>query len=253
VDLAKLRLYVERRKQAMRLGLDLPLTKLGTTSEYVALLPERLTLNGRRVRVSLPDEQCIRGTFLEVVLEDVYGLKRAELPVRAVLDVGANVGIFCLAARDAFPDARIHAYEPNADLERYLKVQAEATGATCFMEAVALADGFVDLCLADVSVATKTVMSDTGRIRAVSLRTAMERIGGTADFVKLDCEGAEWDLLSDPGPWRRVRNLSLEYHLDGMPDHTPEKAESLVTALGFGVVRKGGPAYGVGWINAHRL
>jgi hypothetical protein len=89
-------------------------------------------------------------------------------------------------------------------------------------------------------------------MRAVSLRTALERLGGSADFVKLDCEGAEWDLLTDTEPWQRVRNLSLEYHIDGPPDHTPEKAAELVTALGFTIVRKGGPAYGVGWINAQR-
>jgi FkbM family methyltransferase len=253
VDLAKLTLYVERRKRAMRLGLNLPVTKLGTTSDYVALLPARVTLNGRQVPVSLPDEKCIRGTFLEVVLEDVYGLKQARRPVKTILDVGANVGIFCLAARDVFPDAVIHSYEPNVDIERYLKVQAGTTGATYYLEAVAREEGFVDLQLADESVATKAILSDTGRIRAVSLRTALERLGGSADFVKLDCEGAEWDLLTDPEPWQHVQNLSLEYHIDGTPGHTPERAEDLVKALGFTVVRKGGPAFGVGWINAQRL
>jgi len=181
VDLSKLTLYVERRKRAMRLGLDLPLTKLGKTSDYVALLPSRVTLNGRQVPVSLPDEDCIRGTFLEVVLEDVYGLQRAKRPVKTVLDVGANVGIFCLAARDVFPDAVIHAYEPNADLEKHLKVQAAATGATYYLEAVAREEGCVDLQLADLSVATKAILSDSGKIRSVSLRVALERLGG-ADF-----------------------------------------------------------------------
>lgn len=53
------------------------------------------------------------------------------------------------------------------------------------------------------------------------------------DFLKMDCEGAEWRLFEDKEIWRKVENLSMEYHL--WPEHTHEEAWSVVHGLGFTV------------------
>jgi FkbM family methyltransferase len=47
-----------------------------------------------------------------------------------------------------------------------------------------------------------------------SLASAVEALGG-ADLLKLDCEGAEWDLFETVDVWRRIAAITMEYHLWG--------------------------------------
>lgn len=251
--LSKLATYLRRYWRARKLGVGLPLNRIGTAHDYAALLPRALLLRGRRIALALPDEKGVRDAFLEVVLEDGYGLRRARGPLRSVLDIGANVGLFGLAVYDFYPNALVHAYEPNPALEPYLAAQTKATGGQYFMEAVTRDPGWIALEeIKGESVATRAVPSQSGSIRAVSFRQALARLGGGADFAKLDCEGAEWEILTDAAPWQGVSNLSLEYHYDQDPGHTGAEARRRVEALGFRVDAQEESSFRTGWICARR-
>ena len=54
--------------------------------------------------------------------------------------------------------------------------------------------------------------SPDGPIPQLPFADAVGRLG-FVDVLKLDCEGAEWDIFSDPSPWTQVRSLVMEYHL----------------------------------------
>ncbi|MGL5064327.1 MAG: FkbM family methyltransferase, partial [Microcoleus sp.] len=150
-----------------------------------------------------------------------------------ILDIGANVGLFPIAARNRFPQSVIHAYEPNPNLETYLENQSQIANFTYFMEAVGATDGKVELNIREVSGKSRSTVSDRGNIPMVSLQRAIDRIGGRVDLAKVDCEGAEWLLFEDREAWQRVQNLSLEYHL--WPDRTHAAAKQAVESLGFQV------------------
>ncbi|MGB8687305.1 MAG: FkbM family methyltransferase [Microcoleus sp.] len=125
-----------------------------------------------------------------------------------IIDVGANVGLFSIAARNRFTQAIIHAYEPNPNLESYLKHQSEIANFEYFMEAVGVQDGKVTLDIREVSGKTRSTVSESGDIPMVSLKRAIERIGGRVDLAKVDCEGAEWLLFEDTDTWQLVQNLA---------------------------------------------
>jgi len=186
--------------------------------------PESISVNGKAVAMHLPAENGIRIAFVELLLDDCYRLRwlhsQGETTPR-ILDIGANVGLFCLAARVNFPNATIHAYEPNRALEPYLNHQAKAADAHVFFEAVGRDDGKIRLVVLDAneSVHTASQLDETGSIPQVSLRSAIDRMGGTVDLLKIDCEGAEWDMREDIEPWRRVRHVTMEYHLRDGLDH----------------------------------
>src|SRR3712207_3659442 len=129
---------VHKRIRAHKLGV-----RLGRTTRFK--LPESVVVNGARKQIHVPDDVGTRLVFLEVLIADCYRLEAVSQPARTVLDIGANVGLFCLAARNAFPNATIHAYEPNSDLEEYLRAQAAAARCEYFMEAVECHDGRVTL------------------------------------------------------------------------------------------------------------
>ena len=216
--------FAQKRWRAARLGMYF----LRSNSLQ---LPRTIVLNGAQREVDFPKEMGVRIAFAEVLLADCYRLEKLPRHIGTVLDIGANVGIFCLAARQAFPDATIHAYEPNPELNNFLRVQAKAADASCFMEAVARADGFVRLETNVESVDVCSRPDPAGNIPATAFARTLTRLGGHADLVKMDCEGAEWEIWSDVDAWQQVGHISTEYHLSGA--HTHEDAARTVARLGF--------------------
>lgn len=216
-----------RKKAAARLGI-----RFDRCSTFH--LPEQMVINGRRHQLSLPNENGVKVAFIDLLLDDCYGCKRISEPVKTVLDIGANVGLFGITARLAFPDAVIHAYEPNPNLAPYLQAQAKAARFNYFTEAVGLDNGKVSLDYNEDSVQTRSLTDQSGPITQISFREAINKIGCSVDFVKMDCEGAEWELFRDIESWRRVRHLSMEYHL--WPDHAEKEVLDKMRELGFRVV-----------------
>lgn len=243
MSLERLTVMVQKRLRAHRLGL-----RLGRSQDF--RLPETLRLHGKQIRLHLPEERGVWVAFAELLFVDCYGLEKVRHPVATVLDIGANVGLFAIAARNAFPNARIHCYEPNPHLEPYLKAQAEAVGASYYLEAVEREDGQVMLDVHAESVRTRSRIAGEGKIPALAFRKAVERIGGIVDLAKVDCEGAEWSLWEDTTAWQAVKSLTAEYHL--LEGHTHEDAARAVTSLGFRVLEQF-RAESLGLIRATRL
>ncbi len=119
-------------------------------------------------------------------------------PLR-VLDLGANVGLFALMTFSRFDDVYVTSLEPDPDnasalaktiarnalSDRWKLIQAAASnqpGVTAFRAGLQ----------ADSRVATGSEESIE-----VHCRDAFGLVGDY-DFVKIDIEGSEWDLLSDP-------------------------------------------------------
>ncbi len=225
----KLSVAVQKRLRARSLGVTL------WRSEDFAL-PSSIRLNGKRVPVQFPDERGVKVAFAELLFGDCYDLDHFTSPTATVLDIGGNVGIFALAARKAFPGAVIHSYEPNPNLEKYLRVQAAAASSRYFMEAVGTKDGYVSLEFETESVRTVSRATENSAIPATALRKSGERLGGKVDFAKIDCEGAEWDLWRDHTAWQNVWHLAAEYHL--FSGHTHEEAHAAVSNLGFQVLKQ---------------
>lgn len=213
-------------------------------------MPTTLLINGRRKTVFLPNDRGTNLIFREVLLYDCYGLEQLSRPIRTVLDIGANVGIFCVAARNAFPLAVIHAYEPNPDLEQFLRIQAAATRCVYFPEAVGAEAGTVTLEAPGLPGHARARPDPSGQIPCIPLGRAIERLGGSVDLAKVDCEGAEWSIFQDQEAWRHIQNLSMEYHL--WPDHTHEQVIATLGRLGFSI-RRYIPSTQTGLIIASRL
>lgn len=205
---------------------------------YVRTLKLRTVRIGRKsVKLSLPEgERHMQETeFGRILFDDCYDLRSIHHPVRTVLDVGANVGLFALAARRHFPRAAIHCYEPNAEVGSHLRRHCDAVDAVVHMEAVGASAGTVSLTETDQTVhrATKT----GGSIRQIAFAEAIARLGGTVDFLKLDCEGAEWDIFRDQTSWSRVRSVAMEYHPFAKPGSDGREVEAILRKLAFSSVR----------------
>jgi FkbM family methyltransferase len=233
MSLTRLVSFGRRRLAARRL--NVPFTRAANFA-----LPASVRLDGRDVPILLRDEHGVRVAFVELFLDDCYGLRRLvrrREGVATILDVGANVGLFGLAARVAFPQATIHCYEPNAALEPYLAHQAKVARCDFFLEAVGREAGRVSLtCRSGESVLTSSRADPEGDIQQIALRNTLDRLGGSADLVKMDCEGAEWEMFEDVAAWRNVRFLSLEYHLKSGNSH--DRIPAALAKIGFEIERQ---------------
>lgn len=212
--------------------------KLGIEFHRVANfnLPGNLLVQGKRHQVNLPSEKGMDGEFIEVLLDDCYGVEQLSESLKTILDIGANVGLFPIAARNRFPQAVIHAYEPNPNLESYLKHQSQIANFEYFMAAVGTRDGKVALDIREVSGKSRSRVSESGDIPMISLKRAIERIGGSVDLAKVDCEGAEWLLFEDTDTWQFVQNLALEYHL--WSGHSHAETRQVIENLGFHITKQ---------------
>lgn len=198
-------------------------------------LPTKILLNGHMIDLNLPDENGVKVAFIDLLFDDCYGcrsLKQRGEKVKTVLDIGANVGLFGIAARNIFPLAKIHCYEPNRQLEPYLKTQAKAGKFDYFIEAVGRFEGMISLEINEDSVQTRSNHEKVGSTPQITFRQAIDRIGGEIDFLKIDCEGAEWEIFQDEESWRKVKNLSMEYHLFE-PNQTEDQIISIIEDFGF--------------------
>jgi Methyltransferase FkbM domain len=96
-----------------------------------------------------------------------------------------------------------------------------------------LARGVEGLLFADpVGRYTPQRKTELGNIAQCAFAEAVTRLG-QVDLLKLDCEGAEWAILSDPAPWRSVRSLVMEYHLWAKPNSTTQELETALRYHGF--------------------
>lgn len=209
--------------------------------------PQEIEIRGIRLPLHLPRDQGTRIAFKDIFLEDVYGLLSLKETPERILDIGAHAGLFSLYARALFPQAIIHAYEPNPAVEQHLHHQSEIGGFTVFNQAVAGAPGFARLVMGADSVFTRTISEAGGEIPIIGIYEAIRRLGGKADVLKLDCEGCEWTILQRKETLGPTRFLTLEYHLsDGQ---TLAEISRLVAQAGFqiGFLREDGDRNGRIW------
>jgi FkbM family methyltransferase len=183
-------------------------------------------------------------TILDVIGRNVYRVGRAE-PWRTVIDVGANIGVFAVLAARAAPGARLICYEPSADTCDLLRTNLALNGviASVHQRAVTAAHGMAVLHAPAASVlrSLHSTPADPAApretVETVTLADAFDADGiDDCDFLKIDCEGSEYDILRacPPALLARVKRIALEFHeWTSGQDH--RELVDLLRARGFAV------------------
>jgi FkbM family methyltransferase len=144
-------------------------------------------------------------------------------PDDRVIDIGANVGAFCIRASRC--SQYIVAVEPVT--ASILRQNIELNGVRVRVIEGALGDGNPK----KISWDDFEVMSPT-----YPLHKIIEMAGG-CDFLKCDCEGAEWQIV--PEDLAGVRRIEMELHIppiSGPPN--PELLDYLSRYYHYGIERK---------------
>jgi FkbM family methyltransferase len=238
----KVKTLAKRRKNAKKIGIKF-------TRAAAWKLPKKILINNRAINLHLINDGSTSTSFIDIFLDDVYGLHffKSYLPeVKKIIDIGANQGLFTLAAKNIFP-AQIHAYEPNPEIIKYLKHHADLIQSICFNEAVGLTRGRINIQKGKDSLHSKVNLSENGNIIQVPIADAISRMNGDIDLLKLDCEGAEWEILKDTASLKKVKAITLEYHLD--EEHNHDSIKEILQNAGFKILHYeiSGQTWGIVW------
>lgn len=161
------------------------------------------------------DKDVFITTFLQQFHRCPFHL--GEKPV--IVDLGSNIGLTVIDFKRQYPDARIIAVE--LDRENYelsLENTAQLENCTIMHAAVWMKDGQAAYSGKDEqSYAVLPVPEAKGiAVRAISMDTLLnENKPDKIDYLKMDIEGAEYDILSEASPkeWlKKVKYLSIEVH-----------------------------------------
>lgn len=187
--------------------------------------PEFVARTRTGLVLSSPADPLSRWPIFEVLAYDAYHLDRIEgldaADEAVVLDIGAHVGAFSIGFASRFPNARVTCFEPAPLALSFLHRNVELNGlegrVRVIEEAVGAVERVATLYGAGASC-ENSLQSAAGapgpQVRVTTLAAALQRVGGFADLVKLDCEGSEYEIVldgrSDLG--RSVGQILLEYH-----------------------------------------
>ncbi|MBN2003586.1 MAG: FkbM family methyltransferase [Anaerolineae bacterium] len=207
------------------------LTLLSKIKNWWVLLPLALgksnviihLKNGCQFKVrSLMDVWIIKETCLDRDYE-VNGITIRD--GWTIIDIGAGLGDFAVCVGHEHPGSQIYAYEPapeslallkeNLTLNAIKNVQAcqAAVGATTVEMTLRATGEAVQYTTTDSTVSGRPDRTVTVPGLSLDAVFRAEKLGH-CDFVKLDCEGCEFDVLlrAAPATLGKIDHICLEYH-----------------------------------------
>lgn len=172
----------------------------------------------------------------EIFVDEIY---KIQLPLNAyILDCGAHIGLSVLYFKHCFPDCQIVAYEPDKTNYTLLCKNVSAFGhknvdirneAVWVNNTELLFSGEGNM---SSKINTNAITQQTDvKVNAIRLK---EMINRKINFLKLDIEGAEYEVLKDIATELHfVDNMFLEYHGSFMQNIELNEMLDIVTNAGF--------------------
>jgi FkbM family methyltransferase len=147
--------------------------------------------------------------FAEIFIYDMYPLRLSK-PDPVIVDIGANIGCFSLYAHLRYPQAKIYSVEADPAVYKVAAENIASNGLADHINlknlALSSSDGIIALFQSEVSGWSSlydAMGARQGRkieVESLSLTSFCRKTGITEiDFLKIDIEGAEYDLImGDP-------------------------------------------------------
>jgi FkbM family methyltransferase len=187
------------------------------------------------------------------VIDEIWHLKVYD-PLLAyikegstVIDIGANIGIFSIKAAKTAKNVRVISYEPFPGnmvlLKKNIAANNVGKNVTAIHEAVAgtrdplelffrpLDSGGVSMYRhGEYQEELSSIKVPSVTLQDVFTGNAIER----CDYLKMDCEGAEEQILLQAPKelFQRIRSMTIEWHYD-LNKMSEEEFNSFLVSLGY--------------------
>lgn len=193
----------------------------------------------------------------ETILDEFY--TKYGVPVQdgwIVIDIGAGIGDFSIYVAHGRPDVKIYAFEPfpgsyelltgNLDQNNIENVHPSQI-AVWHSDSELLLNGTSEepLQITSESLLSAEESNPENVVKTVTLATILEKHEiERVDLIKLDCEGAEYDILmkAPHSTLRRMDRIIMEYH-DLDPERSHWHLVQFLESQGFQVQIFGNPVH----------
>lgn len=162
---------------------------------------------GREVelRPGTTDEQIFHEAFVKQ-----FHVPPEKISPATVLDLGCNIGLTVAHFEALWPDADIIGVDLDAD--NCVVARRNCRRARILNVAVSAISG-TQTYSGEEAWSFRLDPSGDRAVEARTLDELTDLLGGRADFVKMDIEGAEWEVVKAPGEWpERIGSLLIEIH-----------------------------------------
>jgi FkbM family methyltransferase len=178
--------------------------------------------------------------YKEIFVDRCYDLTFPQsAPV--VVDIGANSGLFALRIKQLYPSARISCYEPfppNFEQLRNTISVNKLESVTPLQKAVGARPGRAKLFIHKRNMGghsfydTEALNTDYVDVEVIDLPSILGELQQEVDLLKLDCEGAEFDILMnlDAADARKIRQIIVETTSDL---YDVDELNARMTSLGY--------------------
>lgn len=230
----KLAYEVRRVTQTPKAFRNWPSLLTGLVSEKLGSGPKELTFETRSgQKITSPNVPGARLPAYEQYAEEGYELAWFLEAYQGreihAFDIGAHVGTFACHLAEVLPTATVTCFEPSPGTVAYLQRNIDQNGLGSRISVVEAAlsgqSGFalfddhggasVHSGLVDGHPVDDPHAQGAGvKVPTLSFDDAIAQAPGPVTFVKLDCEGGEYQLAyqSSPESWANVERVVLEYH-----------------------------------------
>lgn len=152
-----------------------------------------------------------------------YWIPEAVQP-EVILDIGANIGLTAVYFAMRYPNARIYSFEPVEENYKLLQKNTQAfENVTTLNYALGDTDGTLTFYASDDTKnfgggSLHEIGVDTGRQQLISVKetsSALKELGiHKADLIKIDTEGAEYEIFRsmDPAIYKDAQWIIGELH-----------------------------------------
>lgn len=188
---------------------------------------------GRRRLYYISAQDLLHG-LNEIFIDECYKIKLGSNPY--IIDCGGNIGLSVLYFRSIYPQASIITFEPDRQNRLLLEKNVQSFG------------------LSNVSIQPQAVWNENGtlqfagegglasmishlpddhtyRVESIRLETFIDR---RVDLLKLDIEGAEYEVVKDILPkLHLIDNIFIEYHSTFEERHKLVEMLDIVQKAGF--------------------
>lgn len=193
------------------------------------------------------DRMSINDVWLEQSYEpNHYGIPFDWKSVKNIIDIGANTGTFTLFAAWRARNAQIHSVEPEPGNLKILEANVHQNNLQNRVHIHPVAMGAKEEALTlhinHQSSGGHSLHKYTNDSHGISvpvkpLMTILDQLNGaTCDFLKMDCEGAEYDILYTlpEETFARLPFMAVEFHhFSDDPTHRPGPLKEFLTKKGY--------------------
>lgn len=160
-----------------------------------------------------------------------------------VVDIGANIGVFTLYAACRTQNT-VYAFEPFPDNYEALQQNIRANGLDNINpQRFAVSDRSGTELIVDTGVSQHHLLKKVApgaiakciEVSSITLKDIMDHNHiDQIDFLKLDCEGSEWIILTSTTQdyLQRIRKIAMEFH-DQFSEFKHHQIQNLLEGAGF--------------------